>query len=56
MRKIIKIFIADDHPIFRRGLVDILKEEKDFEIGGRSSGWGCCVAEDSGFKAGNCNP
>jgi len=37
MSKAIKIFIADDHPILRRGLMDILKEEKDFEIVGEAS-------------------
>lgn len=37
MSKTIKIFIADDHPILRRGLMDILKEEKDFEIVGEAS-------------------
>jgi len=32
MNKSIRILIADDHPILRRGLQDILKEEKDFDI------------------------
>jgi DNA-binding NarL/FixJ family response regulator len=36
MRKIIKVFIADDHPIFLRGLVDILKDEPSFELAGEA--------------------
>ena len=36
MEKIIKVFIADDHPIFRKGLVDIISEEKDFEVIGEA--------------------
>lgn len=32
-----KIFIADDHPIFRKGLLEIISSEKDFEIIGESS-------------------
>jgi two-component system, NarL family, response regulator DegU len=30
--KIIKIFVADDHPLFLKGLKDTLEEESDFEI------------------------
>ncbi len=29
-----KIFIADDHPIFRKGLIEIISSEADFEIAG----------------------
>lgn len=32
----IKIFIADDHPIFRRGLVQILSDVADFSIVGEA--------------------
>ena len=28
----IRIVLADDHPIFRRGLVQVLQAEPDFEI------------------------
>jgi two-component system, NarL family, response regulator DegU len=30
--KTIKIFVADDHPLFLKGLKDTLEEESDFEI------------------------
>jgi two-component system, NarL family, response regulator DegU len=30
--KTIKIFVADDHPLFLKGLKDTLEEERDFEI------------------------
>jgi DNA-binding NarL/FixJ family response regulator len=33
----IKIFIADDHPLIREGFKKILKEEKDFEVSGEAS-------------------
>jgi DNA-binding NarL/FixJ family response regulator len=36
MRKIVKVFIADDHPIFRRGLVDIINDEPRFKISGEA--------------------
>jgi DNA-binding NarL/FixJ family response regulator len=29
-----KIFIADDHPIFRKGLIEIISSENDFEVVG----------------------
>ena len=29
-----KIFIADDHPIFRKGLIEIIASENDFEVVG----------------------
>lgn len=32
----IKVFIADDHPIFRRGLAQMLKEFSDFSIVGEA--------------------
>jgi DNA-binding NarL/FixJ family response regulator len=32
----IKVFIADDHPIFRRGLAQMLKEVSDFSIVGEA--------------------
>ncbi|MCB9032951.1 MAG: response regulator transcription factor [Chitinophagales bacterium] len=32
--KTIKIFIADDHPLYLKGLVDVLEEQKDFEVVG----------------------
>lgn len=32
----IKVFIADDHPIFRRGLVQILNDVSDFSIVGEA--------------------
>lgn len=37
MEKKTTIFIADDHPVFRKGLIDIIKEEKSFELIGESS-------------------
>ena len=36
MRRIAKVFIADDHPIFRRGIADILKDEPGFELAGEA--------------------
>ncbi len=33
----IKIFIADDHPLIREGFKKILKEEKDFKVSGEAS-------------------
>jgi DNA-binding NarL/FixJ family response regulator len=35
-----KVFLVEDHPIFRRGLCDLLEEEEDFEV--------CGEAEDVG--------
>ena len=32
-----KLIIADDHPVFRKGLVDILRTEKSFQIIGEAS-------------------
>ena len=32
-----KIFVADDHPIFRKGLIEIISAENDLEIVGESS-------------------
>lgn len=32
MKSKIRIVIADDHPIFRKGLVDLIKENSQFEI------------------------
>ncbi len=32
MKNKIRIVIADDHPIFRKGLIDIIKENSQFEI------------------------
>ena len=39
------IFIVEDHPIFRKGLADLIEQEEDFKI--------CGSAEDvsSGFNA-----
>lgn len=37
MKKNITIFIADDHPIFRRGLKEVINEEKKFTIVGEAS-------------------
>ena len=31
--KVIRVLIADDHPVVREGLVTILKSEKDIEVG-----------------------
>ncbi len=28
----LKVLLADDHPIFRKGLADIISAEKEFEI------------------------
>lgn len=36
MTKQIKVFIADDHPIFRRGLAQMLNEVSDFSIVGEA--------------------
>lgn len=44
MEEIIKIIIADDHPLFRKGLFDIISEEKSIEIIGEA-----CDGEDA-FK------
>jgi DNA-binding NarL/FixJ family response regulator len=30
--KVIRVLIADDHPVVREGLVTILKSEKDIEV------------------------
>ena len=37
MSDIVRIFIADDHPILRRGVKDILFEEKKFNVIGEAS-------------------
>lgn len=37
MEKKTRIFIADDHPVFRKGLIDIISEEKSFELIGEAS-------------------
>lgn len=37
MKSKIKVIIADDHPIFRKGLVDIIELEKDIEILGQAA-------------------
>lgn len=34
MNKEIKIFLADDHPVFREGLIKIIQKEKQFKICG----------------------
>ena len=31
-----RIVIADDHPLFRRGLVEAVKQERDFEVAGEA--------------------
>ena len=36
MKSKIKVIVADDHPIFRKGLVDIIELEKDIEILGQA--------------------
>ncbi len=36
MRRIAKVIIADDHPIFRRGVADILKDEPGFKLAGEA--------------------
>jgi two-component system invasion response regulator UvrY len=33
----IKVFIADDHPLVRKGLADLLSEEPGMEVGGEGS-------------------
>lgn len=33
----VKVFTADDHPIFRRGLCDIIGEEEDLQLVGQAS-------------------
>ena len=37
MNKEIKIFLADDHPIFREGLIKIIQKEKSFRICGSAA-------------------
>ncbi|MDP3582222.1 MAG: response regulator transcription factor [Ignavibacteria bacterium] len=37
MKSKIKVIVADDHPIFRKGLVDIIELEKDIEILGQAA-------------------
>lgn len=37
MKSKIKVIVADDHPIFRKGLVDIIEHENDIEILGQAS-------------------
>jgi DNA-binding NarL/FixJ family response regulator len=32
MEREVKIFLADDHPIFREGLIKIIQQEKNFKI------------------------
>ncbi|MCA9954174.1 MAG: response regulator, partial [Anaerolineales bacterium] len=33
MSEMIRIFLADDHPVVRDGLVAILRTQPDFEVG-----------------------
>ncbi len=37
MNKEVKIFLADDHPIFREGLKKIIMKEKDFRVSGAAA-------------------
>ena len=37
MNQSIKVIIADDHPIFRKGLKDIMKYEPDIEVLGEAN-------------------
>jgi NarL family two-component system response regulator LiaR len=37
MKKSIRIFLADDHPIVRRGIRDLLETESDFEFVGEAT-------------------
>jgi DNA-binding NarL/FixJ family response regulator len=37
MKKQLHIFIADDHPMFRRGLMDVLKSVENISIAGEAS-------------------
>jgi len=34
----IKVFIADDHKLFRAGLIELLKDQQDLEVVGEASG------------------
>lgn len=43
--KKLRIVIADDHPIFRRGLFEILKGQYDFEVVGEAGDGALAVAE-----------
>lgn len=35
MEKRVKIFIADDHPIFRQGIIKIVEQDQSFEVSGQ---------------------
>mgnify|MGYP001823742456 CR=1 FL=1 len=37
MRQLIRVFMADDHPIVRRGIRDLIETEPDIEVGGEAT-------------------
>jgi two-component system, NarL family, nitrate/nitrite response regulator NarL len=43
-RKPIRILLADDHPIVLRGVADFLESETEFEVVGRCTDGGECIA------------
>ena len=45
MQHLKKIFIVDDHPVFRKGLAQLINEEKDLEVTGEAEKVGHAVSQ-----------